>query len=183
MGYKLPHDYRVSYSTLMPKLLKACNEQGHSVYLLGSKNNYLKMALYNLRCQYPNVSFSGHHGYFSINDPEANQKVINDINHFKPRVLIVGMGMPLQEYWVLKHREQLDVNAILVGGAVIDRLAGHVNDCPVILSRHGLEWLYRLAQEPRRLLSRYVIGNPAFLLQVALAKSLHSNRESFLNTG
>jgi N-acetylglucosaminyldiphosphoundecaprenol N-acetyl-beta-D-mannosaminyltransferase len=60
----------------------------------------------------------------------------------------------------------------MAGGAVIDRLAGVVPDCPELLSNLSLEWLYRLCREPRRLSLRYLLGNPAFVLQVALAKSL-----------
>jgi N-acetylglucosaminyldiphosphoundecaprenol N-acetyl-beta-D-mannosaminyltransferase len=171
MGYRIPKDYRVSYSTLMPKLLEHCNDRHFSVYLLGAKNQSMQMALENISQTYPNIRTSGHHGYFPLNEQDANQKIISKINQFKPNVLIMGMGMPIQEYWVQQHREQLNVNAILLGGAAIDRLAGIVPECPRFLSKNGLEWLYRLLREPKRLMTRYVVGNPAFLLQVALAKS------------
>ncbi|HEY9706621.1 MAG TPA: WecB/TagA/CpsF family glycosyltransferase, partial [Oculatellaceae cyanobacterium] len=68
------------------------------------------------------------------------------------------------------HRSRLKVNAIMAGGAVIDRLAGRVSDCPAFLSDMGLEWLYRLCREPKRLAVRYLLGNPAFVLLLALAK-------------
>jgi N-acetylglucosaminyldiphosphoundecaprenol N-acetyl-beta-D-mannosaminyltransferase len=171
MGYAVPQEYRVSYSILMPKLLEYCNNNRRSIYLLGTKSQHLDAAIANLRKQHPNAEINGHHGYFDIDDEASNMKVVNDINRCKPNILIVGMGMPIQEYWVQRYRDRLDVNAILVGGAVIDRMAGVVPECPEFLSNNGLEWLFRLAREPRRLMTRYLIGNPAFLLQIAFAKS------------
>ncbi len=170
MGLNLPLEYRASYTLMMPKLLEKCNEKGLSVFLLGTKPQYLETALENLRKQYPNAKFAGHHGYFDKQDSQQNQAVVQKINREKPNILIVGMGMPVQEKWVYEHRLRLDVNAILLGGAIIDRLAGVVPDCPSTLSDLGLEWLYRLCREPKRLAARYLLGNPAFALQVALGK-------------
>jgi N-acetylglucosaminyldiphosphoundecaprenol N-acetyl-beta-D-mannosaminyltransferase len=170
MGLNLPISYRSSYSLLMPKLLENCNITGFSVFLLGSKPEILEAAITRLRKQYPNVKFAGHHGYFDKEDILQNEAVLEKINRAKPNILLVGMGMPIQEGWVQKHRNRLDVNAIMLGGAVIDRLAGVVPECPRLLSNVGLEWLYRLYREPKRLAVRYLLGNPAFLLHIALAK-------------
>jgi N-acetylglucosaminyldiphosphoundecaprenol N-acetyl-beta-D-mannosaminyltransferase len=171
MGLDLPMQYRVSYTVLMPKLLESCNEKGLSVFMLGSKDEYVQTALHNLRQQYPNLKVDGHHGYFDRENQSENQAVIDKINQKKPNILLVGMGMPIQENWVKKHRYQLNVNVFLTGGAVIDRLAGMVADCPDWIANAGLEWLYRLYQEPKRLASRYLFGNLAFILHLALAKS------------
>ena len=170
LGLDIPNQYRVSYTALMPRLLKQCHEEGWSVFLLGTKQAYIDQAIANLSQEYPNAKFAGHHGYFSITDQAENEAIIEQINEFCPNILIVGMGMPIQEAWVQMYRDRLKVNAILVGGAVIDRLAGVVSDCPNWISRRGLEWLYRLMREPNRLAARYLIGNPAFLMQIALAK-------------
>jgi N-acetylglucosaminyldiphosphoundecaprenol N-acetyl-beta-D-mannosaminyltransferase len=170
MGLELPLDYRASYTVLMPSVLKKCNESGLSVFLVGAKPEYLEAALKNLRKQYPNAKFAGHHGYFDKEDPQQNQAVIDKINEFKPNILLVGMGMPVQEKWVYTYRSRLHVNAIMLGGAVIDRLAGVVSDCPHAIANIGLEWLYRWFREPKRLAARYFIGNPAFALQITLGK-------------
>lgn len=170
MGLNLPMEYRASYTALMPELLNHCNEHGFSIFLLGSKPQNLKTAIEQLKRQYPKITLAGHHGYFAIEDPEANEAVIEQINLAKPNILVVGMGMPLQENWIRLHRSRLKVNAIMAGGAVIDRLAGIVSDCPAFLSDMGLEWLYRLCREPKRLAVRYLLGNPAFVLLLALAK-------------
>lgn len=172
LGVQLPQQYRVSYSLLMPALLRECDRRGFKLFLLGAKPATLEAALSNLRQQYPNARFEGQHGYFNRDDPQANVRVVQAINAAQPNILLVGMGMPLQEAWVSAHLGQLQVNAVLMGGAIIDRLAGQVSDCPGLLSNIGLEWAYRLAKEPRRLGARYLIGNPAFVSQVLLAKLL-----------
>lgn len=169
MGLDLPLDYRVSYTLLMPQILENCNQNGFSVFLLGGKAQHLNIALDKLKQKYPKVNFSGHHGYFDKEDPEINQSVIAQINHFKPNILIVGMGMPIQESWVHKNRNSLQVNTIMLGGAVIDRMAEIVPDCPKFISNSGFEWLYRLLREPKRLAARYLLGNSAFVLHIALA--------------
>ncbi|MEC4813032.1 MAG: WecB/TagA/CpsF family glycosyltransferase [Scytonema sp. PMC 1069.18] len=170
MGLELPIEYRSSYTLLMPKLLTKCNEHKLSVFLLGSKPQSLDTALERLSQKYPKTNFFGHHGYFDKEDREQNEAVIQKINQVKPNVLIVGMGMPLQENWVQQHRSRLSVNAIMLGGAIIDRLAGVVPDCPQFIANVGLEWLYRFCREPKRLAARYLLGNPAFALQIALGQ-------------
>lgn len=169
MGLDLPLDYRTSYTLLMPKVLENCDCKNYSVFLLGGKPQYLQTAIDNLQIKYPKASFGGYHGYFDKQDPQANQLAIEKINQFKPNVLIVGMGMPIQEHWVNQHRHNLQVNAIMLGGAIIDRMAGVVPDCPHVISDAGFEWFYRFCREPKRLAARYLLGNPAFALHIALA--------------
>jgi N-acetylglucosaminyldiphosphoundecaprenol N-acetyl-beta-D-mannosaminyltransferase len=170
MGLHLPLEYRASYTHLMPKLLEHCNQQGFSVFLLGSTPENLEVAIANLQKKYPNIRVAGHHGYFDKEDPYQNDAVIQQINRAKPNILVVGMGMPIQENWIRLHRPYLNVNALMPGGAIIDRLAGVVSNCPTFISNVGFEWLYRLLSEPKRLAARYLIGNPAFMFHIALAK-------------
>lgn len=176
-GIALPHHYRVSYSILMPQLLDHCNQQGFSLFLLGAKPAVLQQALKRLQQQYPNIPISGHHGYFSVQDPQQNEAVLEQINRVKPNILLVGMGNPRQEAWIHQHQQRLEVNVMMAGGAIIDRLAGMVPTCPPVVSDLGLEWLYRLCLEPRRLAIRYLLGNPAFVLQIMLAKFMASPTE------
>lgn len=170
MGVRLPIQYRVSYSVLLPQLLERCNQTNLSLFLLGAHPDNLQRAIDRVRSTYPNISVSGRDGYFSAQDPIENDAVIKQINQASPHILLVGMGMPLQESWIWQNRHRLTVNAILASGAAIDRLAGVVPDCPTWLSHAGLEWVYRLRREPRRLAARYLLGNPAFALQIMLAQ-------------
>ncbi len=171
MGLDLPLAYRASYSLLMPELLAHCDHHEFPVFLLGAKPERLNAAIARLQNQYPNIDIKGHHGHFDLENAQQNDKIVEQINQAKSKILVVGMGMPIQENWIRLNRNQLNVNVIMPGGAIIDRLAGIVPDCPIFLSNLGLEWLYRLFLEPKRLGLRYLVGNPAFLLHIILAKS------------
>ncbi|WP_218081558.1 WecB/TagA/CpsF family glycosyltransferase [Anthocerotibacter panamensis] len=172
MGVALPLDYRASTTLLMPRLLEQCNDQGTALFLLGAKPEESKVAVQRVKHAYPNLVVGGHHGYFSHKDKDQRAAVIRHINQFRPQILIVGMGSPLQEAFLHHYRHELDANVLMTAGAVIDRLAGMVPDCPERLQNMGLEWFYRLCREPKRLSLRYLLGNPAFALHVALAKNL-----------
>jgi N-acetylglucosaminyldiphosphoundecaprenol N-acetyl-beta-D-mannosaminyltransferase len=168
-GHNIPASYRVAGGTdLVPDLLMHADKL--SFFLLGAKPANLSAAIERLQAKYPGIKISGHHGYFDKADPVQNAQIIRQINQFKPNVLIVGMGMPVQEKWIAQYKDQLQVNAILPCGAVIDRLAGDVVDCPRWISHLGAEWVFRLCQEPKRLAKRYLVGNFAFALQLILGK-------------
>ncbi len=169
-GVSVSSKYRVPLTLMIPKLLKECEQHKLSVFLLGSKPENLAKALDNQQEKYPNISIAGYHGYFDHEDPVANQTIIKKINQFKPDILIVGMGMPLQELWIQNNYQDLETLVIIPSGAVIDRLAGLVPNSPKWMSNAGLEWLYRLSKEPKRLAARYMLGNPLFLLNIFWAK-------------
>lgn len=96
--------------------------------------------------------------------------VIEKINKVRPNILLVGFGMPVQEYWLQENWEKIDTNIALTGGAVFDYLSGELRRAPRWMTDHGLEWLGRLIIEPRRLWKRYIIGLPLFFLRVLLFK-------------
>jgi N-acetylglucosaminyldiphosphoundecaprenol N-acetyl-beta-D-mannosaminyltransferase len=89
--------------------------------------------------------------------------------------VFVGFGMPLQEYWIDDNREALRAGIVLPAGSMIDYIAGAKRQTPAWMANNGLEWLYRLAKEPRRLWRRYLIGNPLFLLRI-LVQRIRSGR-------
>lgn len=98
--------------------------------------------------------------------PEEDAKVTREINAASPDILFMGLGCPKQENWMADHRDAL--SAVTLGvGASFDFFAGNVKESPEWLGRLGLEWLYRLTQEPRRLWRRYLILNPRFVWQAA----------------
>lgn len=134
------------------------------VFLLGSTDEVVETAADVLHHAYPDLEIVGyHHGYVSSIDSEV---LVQQINRADPDILIVGMGMPRQEEWMLKYRERLNAQILLNAGSCFDYVAGFKKRCPLWMGVTGLEWLYRLAQEPRRLWKRYLIGNPLFLLRV-----------------
>jgi N-acetylglucosaminyldiphosphoundecaprenol N-acetyl-beta-D-mannosaminyltransferase len=170
MGISVASKYRVPLTLMIPNLLNECERHNLSVFLLGSKPQNLEKALNNQKAKHPYINLAGHHGYFDPTNPIQNQFVIEKINQFKPDILIVGMGMPLQELWIQKNYQNIEALAILPCGAVIDRLAGLVPNCPKWMSNLGLEWFYRFLREPKRLAARYLLGNPLFLINLLWAK-------------
>ena len=94
-----------------------------------------------------------------------DDEIVRRINSADPDIVWVGLGTPKQEYWMAKHREALNAPVLIGVGAAFDFLAGTKKQAPRWLQRHGLEWVFRLASEPRRLGARYIRIVPAFLVQ------------------
>ena len=109
-----------------------------------------------------------HHGFFDV-DGEENHRVVDLINASRADVILTGMGMPRQELWAHGNLQALEAGVIVAAGGLFRVYTGFLRRCPPLLSRHCLEWAWRLAHEPRRLFARYVIGNTAFLLRVLYA--------------
>ncbi len=116
------------------------------------------------------------HGYFDVrSDSQENRAVLEMINAYQPHVLMMGMGMPRQEHWVLDNLEHISANAILTAGAAIDYVAGAVPTPPRWAGRLGLEWLFRLLAEPKRLWRRYLV-EPWFILRLFLTELFKQRR-------
>jgi N-acetylglucosaminyldiphosphoundecaprenol N-acetyl-beta-D-mannosaminyltransferase len=147
------------------RLSALCEREGWGLYLLGAEPGVGAAAAGVLRGRYPRLEVFEHHGYFDHEGPE-NDLVVRAINQSGARVLLVGFGMPLQEYWMDANLPRLEVNVALSVGALIDYLAGRVYRAPRWITDAGLEWLARLVVEPRRLWRRYLIGNSRFLYLV-----------------
>lgn len=155
---KLPLSRRDRSAALdwFPKFLNSCSKKQLKIFHLGGKSGVGTTAIQQFKRKFPDLEIESHHGYFdSIGD--ENKKVIDLINSYKPNILIVGMGMPNQEYWVLDNYTFLSANVILTTGATFDYFAGEISICPRWLGQLGLEWLFRLISEPRRLWRRYLL--------------------------
>lgn len=138
------------------------------MFLLGSTNTVLEKARLNLQTLYPCLRFVGsHHGYFTRGE---EQRIVSLINESQADLLMVAMGMPKQELWILENFGALNVKLVMNAGSCFDYVAGSKHRCPGWMGRMGLEWLYRLLQDPRRLWKRYLVGNPLFLVRVILQK-------------
>jgi N-acetylglucosaminyldiphosphoundecaprenol N-acetyl-beta-D-mannosaminyltransferase len=143
------------------------------VFLLGGRPEVAEAAAERLRHDYPGLEVAGvQHGYFEAQD---DRRIVQRINDSRARVLLVGLGNPKQEKWVWEHLEELRPNAILTCGGLYDWVSGRRRRAPTWLHRIGMEWLWRLLIEPRRLFARYVVGNPRFCLR--LARALRDRRE------
>jgi N-acetylglucosaminyldiphosphoundecaprenol N-acetyl-beta-D-mannosaminyltransferase len=121
-----------------------------------------------LRRRFPGINIVG--GYsppFRPMSHEEEEQLIDQINSARPDVLWVGIGVPKQEKWMARMRHRLDVPVICAVGAAFDFHAGRISQAPSWMQQRGLEWIYRIAQEPRRLLPRYLYFNPRFVLAFA----------------
>lgn len=166
LGKKLPK--RITYADWMWQLSKFAQEKGYSLFFLGAQPGVAQSSAHRLLQRFPGLVIAGvRDGYFdrAIGSIE-NQNVVEKINSVQPNILVLGMGMPIQERWILENLDQLKVNVVLTGGAVFDYISGETRRAPRWMTDHGLEWLGRLLIEPRRLWRRYVLGNPLFLARV-----------------
>ena len=159
---------RVAGVDLMHNILALCAEQGYRPYLLGARPEVLETALNKLKERHPNIQIAGsHHGYFK---PEQEADIIEAIRAAQPDCLFVGMPTPRKERFMARHRAALEVPFVMGVGGGIDILADHVKRAPDFWQRNGLEWLYRVVQEPRRMWWRYLSTN--LLYAGILAKAL-----------
>lgn len=157
---------KVTYNVWIWELARWCAEHRARLYLLGGRPGIAGIAADRLRERWPDLEIAGcHHGYFEKESSEETL-IVEAINEADPDVLLVCLGMPVQEAWVERNALALGARVILTGGAALDYAAGVIRTTPWWIARLQLEWLYRLCSEPRRLFRRYVIGNPAFLLRV-----------------
>lgn len=141
-------------------------ERGLSIFLLGGRKETVAAAASRWCERYPKLRLVGyHHGYFEKSGSE-NKEVIGSINRHSPNVLFVGFGMPGQELWIQHNLEDLQVNAVIPCGGMIDYLAGDVEVAPKWMSDYGMEWIHRLYQDPTRLWKRYIWGNPKFFFRI-----------------
>ncbi len=151
----------VSAAQLMFRFLELKANVGYRFYFLGSKEEILKKAVENLKARYPNLNVVGwHHGYFNFKNDSF---VVTKIAEAKPDVLFVAMSTPLKEEFISKNLERMNVPVSMGVGGSVDVAAGYCKLAPKWLSKMGLEWLYRLIQEPGRLWKRYMITNPVFI--------------------
>ena len=163
LGFDVPEN--VNGTDLFPLL---CNGR-RSLYLLGARPGVAEAAAENVRRLYPAARIAGtHHGYFANADEE--RRTIDEINAANPDLLLVAFGVPAQEKWIDAHRKELHCGAALAVGGLLDFVSGRIPRAPLWMRRAGIEWIYRLYQEPVRLFRRYVLGNPLFLFRVLKEK-------------
>ncbi len=165
LGYRTRAEHRMTCPDWIESLGHTCAEYNLSLFLLGGRPGVAEAAAAKLEAAAPGLRVAAHHGYFEKTGT-ANDAVVARINEFRPHVLYVGMGMPLQEQWIAANKERVDARVFLPLGACLDFYAGYVRRAPLWMTDHGLEWLGRLFIERRRLWRRYVVGNPKFVWRV-----------------
>ena len=165
LGNSLPQ--RVTGVDLIEGLCRTAAETGSSVYFLGSENKVVRQMVQQIQHQIPSLVIAGFHdGYFPDADAE---KRVDEIRKSGAALLFVGLGAPKQESFIEDHWEQLGVRlAIPIGGA-FDMLTGEKPRAPLWMQDSGLEWLWRLTLEPKRLAGRYISTGTSFVYHAAIA--------------
>lgn len=158
---------RIYGPDLMWNYCELAAREGHSVFLYGSTAQTLAKLRERLHSVFPEISISGSYAPpFRTLDPEEDARVISAINDSGARIVFVALGCPKQELWMASQRGR--INAVMIGvGAAFDFYAGNVRQAPPALQVIGMEWLFRLAMEPRRLWRRYLVTNALYLLYLA----------------
>jgi N-acetylglucosaminyldiphosphoundecaprenol N-acetyl-beta-D-mannosaminyltransferase len=152
---------RVAGIDLMHGILLRGVRHGYRVYCLGATQEVLDRALAVLEDEYPGVRFVGsHHGYFSAQEEAV---VAADIQRAQPDVLFVAMTSPRKEEFIARWMDHLGVTVCHGVGGSLDVVSGKVRRAPALWQRLGLEWLYRVKQEPGRLWRRYLVTNALFI--------------------
>lgn len=177
-GARLSPDYRTAHIDLIPKLMKNCARNDLRVFLVGSSEAGAAENAVAFRSLVPGLNITCRHGFF---DPANNSEgtvaaqLVDEINATKTNLLLVGLGMPAQEEWIMAIKDRVKVNMIMPVGGFADYYAGRTRIPPRILGRLGLEWLFRLIEQPRRLAFRYLV-EPFLLLSLLLQNAFNGGK-------
>ncbi len=165
LGQPLPE--RIAGIDLMEDMLAAAAQKGWRVFFLGAREPVLRQAIENLTRRHIGLQVAGaHHGYFPA---EETERVLEQINRSNADLLLVALGSPQKELWLMRYGPRLNVPLRQAVGGSFEIAAGHRRRAPAWLRRLGLEWFYRLLQDPRHLGWRYFYTNTVFLLLVTQA--------------
>ena len=168
-GYPLQREQRVTNADWTYPLMQLAAAQGWRVFNLGSPKGVAEKGAEQLRQRCPGLQLEVSDGFFDARrDSAENEALIQRINAYKPDLLMVGMGMPRQEFWTQENFDRLNAHVILSSnGAALDYVAGAVPTPPRWAGRIGLEWLFRLINEPGRLFTRYLV-EPWYILALLM---------------
>lgn len=170
LGKRLPQ--RMTPPDWFPHLCEMCVQNQYRLFLLGARPEIVDKAAQYLQLTYPTLQVAGtFHGYFDKSpNSQENEQLLEQINSRHTNILVVGMGMPTQEYWISENWSQIHTEIVLTVGALFDLLSGEIPRAPRWVTDRGFEWLGRLFVEPSRLGGRYIIGNPLFIIRILMER-------------
>ncbi len=166
LGMPLPE--RVAGIDLMQSLVKLSEKKGYSVYLLGAKQVVVEKTAEVLKKLHPNLNLVGiHNGYF---DETKWPEISNEIKSVHPDFVFVGITSPVKEYLIEFLQDDGNDSVFMGVGGSFDVISGVIPRAPKWMQKAGLEWLFRVIQEPRRLFKRYFFGNWKFIISIIKEK-------------
>lgn len=159
--YGTPIKEKISGSDLFPLLCKMAAEKGYKMFFLGAAEGVAAKAAENLKSRFKGLQVVGTYSpsFGFENKPDEMDKIKQMIQEAKPDILIVGLGCPKQEKFMYHHCKELDVPISFGLGASFDFEAGNIRRAPKWMANHGLEWLFRITQDPKRMAKRYLIDD------------------------
>jgi N-acetylglucosaminyldiphosphoundecaprenol N-acetyl-beta-D-mannosaminyltransferase len=163
---------RITGVGIVEKLLK----EQYSIYFVGARSDVLNQAIVNIKKTNPLLQIKGsHHGYL---DPETEHRVIKEIKKVKPDIILVGMGFPRQEAFILELTENINHGIAIGVGGVLDILAGSKKRAPQFMQKSGLEWIYRGIIEPKRVLKwKFLITFIIIVLKTKIISFFSSSKK------
>jgi len=145
----------------MTALLQIANKRKEKIFLLGSTDDTVKLAVNNIKLTYPDLDVSGfRNGFFNIEKDTPG--IIKCINDSGAKYLFIGMGSPRQEKWVYENKDKLITKFIISVGGLFDIYSGRIKRAPLFFQKIGMEWFWRFLNDPRRLFKRYFIEDMKF---------------------
>lgn len=166
-----PLEERVSGVDLAEQLCKESAHRGYGIYFYGAAPGVAEEAAETMRQRYPGCNIVGTADGFQ-SSPEQQAALIRDIREKRPAVVLVAMGIPKQEKWIVQHMQDLGAAVYMGVGGTFDVFSGRVDRAPLWMQRRGLEWLYRLYRNPKKYAK--VATLPVFVLRVLTGKRLPS---------
>lgn len=161
LGHRIKE--RVAGIDLFTDLLKLSENKNYPIFLLGSKKNIIERTTQIISDGYPHLNIAGyHHGYFW----EEEEKIVEKIKRSGAKLLFVAITSPKKENFINKWTSELGVDFVMGVGGTFDVISGEVTRAPKIMQKIGLEWFYRLLQEPRRMWKRYLYSNTIFFFLI-----------------
>lgn len=174
-GEKISRDHRVTYVDFIMPMMRLARDNDWPVFHIGQKSEIQQQALEIIRDEVPGIQIDGHNGYFDQSNHSADSlDVIRRVNEFNTKILLVGFGAPHQEAWVHAHRDALEAPAVFTCGACMEYVAGAVKTPPRWMGRVGLEWSFRLFENPKRFAFRYLVE--PIILAFYLARNFLTSR-------
>ena len=161
---KRPLKENLNGTDMFPEICKMAQEEKLSIFLYGAKEGVALNMKNKLLKKYPTLKVVGAINGYNFHDNE----VVNMINHLNTDIVFVAKGAPIQEEWIDTYSHQIKAPIIIGVGGLFDFYSENIPRAPIWMRKIGIEWTYRLMQEPQRLFKRYIIGNPLFLIRIYL---------------
>lgn len=167
---------------MFPHLCEQLAVQKLPIFLLGGAPGIADNTAKNMQKKYPDLIIAGtQDGFYHQDNSATHEQVINKINQSGAAILLVAMGVPTQELWIQKFKSELNVGVAIGVGGLFDFYSEKIKRAPLWVRQLGMEWAYRLKQEPKRMWKRYIIGNPLFLIRAWEEISLLRRGQEFMD--